>query len=96
MNGATAATGAEIGNSVRFLRVISFIKTLFIEGYVSGSLQQTPAIGGYLGKKGVRLQFVTRCVENDFRQRCVFHSCPEVCHRWGPCKPASERIRNVA
>ena len=60
-----------------------------------------PAIGGYIGEKGVRPQFVTRCVEKQLRQRCVFQCGGEICLLWGSCKPdevkeVAERMRNVA
>ena len=58
-----AKSASEISN---FKHVI---KTLFIDGYifynqeVSTVTTNLPAIGGYLGKDGVRPEFVTHCVE---------------------------------
>ena len=60
-----------------------------------------PAIGGYLGKHGVRPQFVTRNVEKQLRHRCVFQGGGKISLLWGPCKPdevkeVAGRLRNVA
>ena len=72
-------TASEISN-FKFV-----IKTLFIDGYVfynrevSTVTSNMPAIGGYLGKHGVRLQFVTRNVEKQLRHRCVFQCGGEIC-----------------
>ena len=41
--------------------------------------ENLPAIGGYLGKQGVRPQFVTRRVEKQLRQRCVLQQDGNLC-----------------
>ena len=58
-------------------------------------------IGGYLGKHGVRPQFVTRRVEKQLRHRCVFQGGGKISLLWKPCKPdevkeVAGRLRNVA
>ena len=60
-----------------------------------------PAIGGYLGKHGVRPQFVTPSVEKQLRHKCVFQGGGKISLLWGPCKPdevkeVAGRLRNVA
>ena len=93
--------GHDIAKSASEISNFKFvIRALFIDGYVfynreaSSITSKMPAIGGYLGKKGVRPQFVTRCVEKQLRQRCVFQCGGEICLLWGPCKP--DEVKEVA